>query len=142
MQERVAPVPHAAVLLRFAKEMKAYPTEAEDLLWRRLRATQLSVRFDRQAVIGPYIVDFVCRPLHLLIEVDGRIHDLPEHLAYDAERTSDLALVGYYVLRFPNDEVEANAELVVEAIRRVIAERAAIVATEPSLLSRRVEPSR
>ena len=117
-------MPHAAVLLRYAKEMKAYPTEAEDLLWRQLRATQLGVRFDRQAVIGPYIVDFVAHGLRLVVEVDGRIHDLPEHLAYDAERTSDLALVGYRVLRFRNDEVEANARLVAAAIRVAIAERA------------------
>ena len=116
-------MPHAAVLLRFAKEMKAYPTEAEDLLWRQLRATQLGVRFDRQAVIGPYVVDFVCRALLLVVEVDGRIHELPEHLAYDAKRTSDLELVGYRVLRFRNEEVETGARDVAGVIRGAVAER-------------------
>ena len=130
-RERVAPVPHAAVLLRFAKEMKAYPTEAEDLLWRQLRATQLGVRFDRQAVIGPYIVDFVCRVLLLVVEVDGRIHSLPEHFAYDAARTSDLEHVGYRVLRFRNDEVEADARGVAAAIRVALAERIAELGGRP-----------
>ena len=130
-RERVAPVPHAAVLLRFAKEMKAYPTEAEDLLWRQLRATQLGVRFDRQVVIGPYIVDFVCRVLLLVVEVDGRIHELPEHLAYDAARTSDLEHVGYRVLRFRNEEVEADALGVAAAIRVALAKRVAELGGRP-----------
>ena len=124
-RERVEPVPHAPLLLRFAAEMKACPTQAEFLLWQELRATQLGVRFDRQVVIGPYIVDFACRPLLLIVEVDGDIHDLPAHVAYDAERTSDLELVGYRVLRFRNEAVEADAGAVAGLIKLAIAQRIA-----------------
>ena len=122
MEEVEVGVAHAGLLWRFAREMRANPTPAEHLLWQQLRATQLGVRFDQQFVLGPYIVDFVCRALRLVVEVDGGVHHLPEAIAYDAERSSALAEVGYRVLRFRNEEVIANAAAVAAAIQAVVAE--------------------
>ena len=110
------------MLSRFAARMRAEPTHAEHMLWQELRATKLGVRFDRQKVIGPYIVDFLASAILLVVEVDGGVHDLPERIAYDAQRTSDLTLIGYRVLRFRNEEVYEDADAVAAAIREVVVE--------------------
>ena len=100
--------------------MRKHPTPAEATLWGELRATDLGVRFDCQYVLGPYIVDFVCRPLRLVVEVDGSVHDLPEQIAYDAERSSDLEAVGFRVLRYRNEEVLKDASAVAASIKQVV----------------------
>jgi hypothetical protein len=47
-------------LLGLAKSLRKNQTDAENLLWRHLRAKQLEgVKFCRQAPLGKYIVDFV-----------------------------------------------------------------------------------
>ena len=119
------PVPHAGLLLRYARQMRARPTEAEAMLWGELRATGTGYRFDRQYVISTYIVDFVCRRLRLVVEVDGDIHDLPERIAYDAARSSDLEAMGFVVLRFRNEEVLKDVLAVARQIKTVAEELAA-----------------
>ena len=55
--------PDRYLLLKdFAIKNKQFPTEAEMLLWQHIRAGRLSVKFNRQHIIGDYIVDFVGRP--------------------------------------------------------------------------------
>ncbi|MGC9237589.1 MAG: endonuclease domain-containing protein, partial [Thiomonas sp.] len=58
-----------------ARELRRNLTEAERLLWNRLRNQQLGVKFRRQAPIGPYIVDFLCPQARLIIELDGGQHN-------------------------------------------------------------------
>lgn len=57
----------------------------------------LGFRTKRQAVLGPYVADFVVPSVSLVIEVDGSAHD-GRGLA-DAHRTANLALLGYSVIR-------------------------------------------
>ena len=71
-----------------------HPTEAESLLWQRLRRSQiLGRKFRRQEPIGPYIVDFLCFDPMLVIEIDGSQH--AGLIAYDAERSSFLERRGF-----------------------------------------------
>ena len=120
LTEASEPVAHAGLLSRFAKRMRDEPTHAEHMIWQELRATKLGVRFDRQKVIGPYIVDFVCGVLKLVVEVDGDVHDLPDQIAHDAARSGDLAAVGYTVLRFRNEEVYEDADAVASIIQDAV----------------------
>ena len=62
---------------QFAKQMRSDPTDAERVLWPRLKHDiELSgSHFRRQALIGPFIVDFVSRKARLVIELDGGQHD-------------------------------------------------------------------
>jgi len=71
-------------------------------------------RFRRQQPIGQYIVDFVCLEKKLVIELDGGQH--AEQSAYDAERTAWLECQGFRVLRFWNNQVLEEIEIVKEAI--------------------------
>lgn len=63
-----------------ARNLRSNSTEAEKHLWQALRFEGLGVKFRRQAIIGPYIVDFVCFKNELVIEVDGVAQKIKERL--------------------------------------------------------------
>ncbi|WP_183729159.1 MULTISPECIES: DUF559 domain-containing protein [Paraburkholderia] len=98
-------------------------TEAEQLLWRHLRAHRLcGEKFRRQHPIGPYIVDFMHCGSRVVIEADGGHHN---GSASDAVRDTWLKNRGCTVLRFWNDEILQNTEAVLEVILMAVARRAA-----------------
>ncbi|WP_349312333.1 DUF559 domain-containing protein [Brevundimonas subvibrioides] len=69
-------------------------------MWALLRGRHLEgLKFQRQKVIGRYIVDFVCFRHRLIVEADGPQHDDPDA---DAARDAWLTAQGFRVLRFPN----------------------------------------
>jgi carbamoylphosphate synthase large subunit/very-short-patch-repair endonuclease len=87
------------------------PTEAESLLWERIKSKQLeNYKFRQQHIIGNYIADFVCLDRMLVIEIDGLIHQLPEVKENDEYRTNWLVSNGYHVIRFTNEEVLFETE--------------------------------
>ena len=107
---------------RNARSLRANQTEAEALLWRRLRDRQLAgAKFRRQVPIGPFIADFACYAANLVVELDGGQHADTE--AADAARTAWLEQHGFRVLRFWNNDVLANPDGVLEAIQEVLHER-------------------
>ena len=98
-----------------ARKLRKNSTDAERRLWSRLRHRGVAGhRFRRQSPIGPYVVDFVCPEKSLVIEVDGGQH--AEREAYDFERTQWLESQGYRVLRFWNNDVLNDTEVVLEVI--------------------------
>jgi very-short-patch-repair endonuclease len=100
-----------------AKKLRKNSTDAERLLWKHLRAQQVEgLKFRRQHPIGNYIVDFVCVPKKIVIELDGGQH--AEEVSKDSERDKWLKTEGYKVLRFWNNEVLKNLEGVLEEIRQ------------------------
>jgi very-short-patch-repair endonuclease len=105
---------------QFARQMRAQPTDAERVLWLRLRhdVALVGSHFRRQAVIGPFIVDFASRKARLVIELDGGQHDW-QHES-DEKRTRYIESEGYRVLRFWNHDVLENLEGVLTEIQRVL----------------------
>jgi len=102
-------------ILRYAKEMRKKPTEAEAALWNALRRKQLNgFYFRRQRPVGRFIIDFYCEELRLGIELDGSVHDNPEEKQYDTEREEHLHARGVRIVRFSNDEVLENLKSVLE----------------------------
>ena len=100
-----------------AQLLRKNQTDAERQLWRYLRNKQLAgFKFRRQHKIGVYIVDFVCPEKSLIVELDGGQH--LEQFAYDLKRTGYLQLEGYQVIRFWNNEVINELEMVLEEIIR------------------------
>ena len=99
-----------------------FPTEAESLLWNYIRAKQLNVKFNRQHVIGDYIVDFVCIEKSLVIEVDGGYHFEYEQIAKDEFRTEKLNKMGFNVIRFSNEEVLGDISGVINRIKIKLSE--------------------
>lgn len=107
---------------QLARTLRKQQTNAEKLLWSRLRNRQLEgCKFRRQQPIGPYITDFLNLEPKLIIELDGGQHS--EQQEQDNQRTRYLQALGYRVLRFWNHEVLGDLEAVLEAIRIAIVVR-------------------
>ena len=110
-------------LIQNARNLRKNATEAEKLLWSRLRNRQLSdLKFKRQHTFPPYILDFFCEQHKLGIELDGGQHNDPVWQMSDHQRTLFLEGKGITVLRFWNNDVLGNIEGVTEEIERVIAD--------------------
>lgn len=104
----------------YRRNLRRRETKAEALLWQILRNRQVAgLRFKRQHGIGPFIVDFYCHQIRLIIEVDGGYHDLPKQKSYDQWREAFLDRAGYRMLRFRNEEVLEQPEWVVGMIYHV-----------------------
>ncbi|MBK5193494.1 MAG: endonuclease domain-containing protein [Flavobacteriaceae bacterium] len=100
-----------------AKYLRDNMTDAEKLLWEKLKNNQLKgFKFRRQHPIHIYIVDFYCHKLKLIIEIDGGYHNSKEQKLLDAERSEILKFQELEIIRFTNDEVLGNIEFVMRKI--------------------------
>jgi very-short-patch-repair endonuclease len=102
---------------RRARSLRRAPSEAEKRLWGFLRDRRLNdFKFVRQAPLGPYFADFLCRDRRLIVEVDGVTHGEDHQISHDLRRTRYLESQGYRVLRVWNIEVFTNLDGVLTAI--------------------------
>jgi very-short-patch-repair endonuclease len=102
---------------RRARELRQESTPAEEALWERVRDRQiLDLKFRRQYPINRYIADFCCPELRLVIEVDGAVHETEAQISHDQNRGEYLQSLGYYVLRFSNEEILLNSRSVLDRI--------------------------
>ena len=102
-----------------SRRLRGDQTEAEARLWSRLRGRQLAgAKFRRQVALGPFVVDFCCLEVGLIVEIDGGQH--AERQEADASRSEQLAREGFRVLRIWNDEVLRDTEVVLGEISRAI----------------------
>ena len=105
----------SASIQQRARELRQEMTPTERLLWERLRNRQLAgFKFRRQHPLGPFITDFYCAKRRLVVEIDGDIHDLKRE--EDEARTRQFEEFGHRVIRFMNEEVETNIDLVLKKI--------------------------
>ncbi len=105
------------MLKEFAKKNKQFQTDAENLIWEHIRNSQLGVKFNRQYIIGDYIVDFVCLEKKLILEIDGGYHSEYEQIQKDEHRTERLKSMGFNVIRYTNEELFAGTESVLNSIK-------------------------
>ena len=102
-----------------ARELRKNSTPAEKILWNHLRNRQLyGLKFRRQHPIPPFIVDFYCAKIHLVIEVDGEIHNFQQD--QDQSRQEWLEENGYKVIRFTNDQIFNQLDWVLTEIINTI----------------------
>ncbi|MFZ1988733.1 MAG: endonuclease domain-containing protein [Alphaproteobacteria bacterium] len=102
------------------KFLRQNETHTERLLWAQLRKKRVGdMRFRRQYPLGPYIVDFVCLPARLIIEVDGPSHDSTAE--NDERRAAWLLNQKFRVIRFSNRDILTNLEGAVRTIEVEIA---------------------
>jgi len=104
--------------IHLAKELRHNMTEAENVLWRSIRANRLDGwHFRRQQLISGFIVDFYCHALGLIIEVDGEVHEFQEKA--DQDREVALRMQGFHVMRHQNEEVLIQLPKVLEQIKTI-----------------------
>jgi imidazole glycerol-phosphate synthase subunit HisF len=106
-----------------ARLLRKNMTAAETVLWMYLKAGVNDCKFRRQHPIGIYIADFYCHEAKLVLEVDGSIHNLDEVKQNDKEKETYLINNGYSVIRFTNKEIMNQAEIVIEKIKKIIADK-------------------
>jgi very-short-patch-repair endonuclease len=100
---------------KFARHLRRNQTDAERVLWFRLRDRRLAGwKFKRQVPIDRFVADFLCADGKVIVEVDGGQHDKDKER--DAGRTAALEAMGYFVLRFWNNDVVRNTDGVLETI--------------------------
>lgn len=105
-----------------AKVLRNNMTHAELVLWEYLRTHPLGFKFRRQHPLGIFIVDFYCHKLKLVIEVDGNIHDSEEAQNRDKEREVAIVRDGLKMMRFKNDEVLKESQIVFQKIELLLTE--------------------
>ena len=100
-----------------ARQLRRDGTLPERILWRVLRGGRLAgLKFRRQYPIGPFVVDFYCHSVGLVVEVDGMSHD--NRREEDDRRTEYLRQQGLRVFRVINDDVLEDSEAVARGIAR------------------------
>src|SRR4051812_45104671 len=98
--------------------MRHEMTDAERRLWSLLRDRRLQgFKFRRQHAVGGFIVDFYCVEAQLAVESDGGQHI---DSRYDGERDQKLQSLGIRVLRFPDDLVLKEQDVVLNEIYSAI----------------------
>lgn len=109
---------------RLQRRLRSDATDAERLLWQRLRGRQLDdCKFRRQHPFGDYILDFVCLERMVVVELDGSQHAGQDEADADAVRTSFLVNSGFVVLRFWNNQVFEDLDGVAESIWQALQPR-------------------
>jgi very-short-patch-repair endonuclease len=101
----------------FARTLRRQMTNAEIILWSRLRRNACQGhKFRRQHPIGPYVADFACIAARLVVEVDGATHGTEEERDHDARRDAFMASKGWRIVRVQNHEVYKRLDDVLAAI--------------------------
>ena len=107
-------------LKSLARQLRKDGTKGEAILWKyALRAKKMNgYQFNRQFPIGEYIIDFICRKLRLIVEIDGSTHNYRG--ADDYKKQKSLEEWGFTILRFTEGEVIYRIDDVVGEIYDVI----------------------
>ena len=106
-----------------ARVLRTNETSAESVLWSELRNRRLGgLKFVRQAPVGQYFVDFLCRERRVVVEIDGATHGTQVERAADAARTAELNSHGYRIFRVHNEDVFHNLDQVLDALLAFVVE--------------------
>ena len=103
-----------------AKSNRMNMTDSESVFWSLVKGNALGQRCLRQHIIGDYIVDFLFRKSKLVVEIDGGYHTTEEQQELDVIRTEWLEGQGYHVIRFSNEQVLFDTEMVMERVKNEI----------------------
>jgi very-short-patch-repair endonuclease len=106
-------------LIYFSKRNRHAGILAEVLFWQQVHKGKFyGINFNRQKVIGNYIVDFYVPSLSLVIEIDGWSHNYKEE--YDAIRDNYLKSFGLNIFKIPDMEVKKNLSWVMDGLKDFI----------------------
>lgn len=117
-------IPYKPYLKEIARKLRKNMTLSEILLWQEIKNKKMKgYIFKRQVPIDNYIVDFYCKQLHLVIEIDGDCHNSDEAIKKDNIRQKRLESLGLQFLRFDDLEVKKEINNVLQAISIWILEK-------------------
>jgi len=115
--ERINMLAYEKKLKPLSRNLRSNMTDAEMILWSKLKGKQLKGRqFYRQKIVGRYIADFYCPKSKLVIEVDGGQHYSEEGIEKDIKRDEYMMSAGITVIRFSGRDVLEHIDAVLEEI--------------------------
>lgn len=105
-------------IVQFSRDLRQRQTPAEAKLWQALRGGGLEdLKFRRQHPVGRYVADFACEKARLIVELEGGVHGQDDQVTYDHFRQEELEAAGWFVLRFPNDQVFHDLPSLLDAVK-------------------------
>jgi len=108
-------LPYNPKLKERARELRQAGNLSEVLFWNQVKNKQFKgFDFDRQKIIGNYIVDFYCGNCQVVIEIDGCSHD--DKQEYDSRRDAYLNSLGLSVIHIPVEDVLQSMDVVMEML--------------------------
>jgi very-short-patch-repair endonuclease len=108
-------LPYNPNLKERAKKLRQAGNLSEVLFWNQVKNKQFKgFDFDRQKIVGNYIVDFYCSNCNVVIEIDGSSHDNKQE--YDEARDSFLQSLGLTVIHILVKDVMKNMGGVMEML--------------------------
>ena len=110
-------IPYNKKLVSLAKALRRNMTPEEKHLWYDC-LKKLPYPVHRQHNIENYIVDFYIAEKKIVIELDGVQHNSPEGKESDKQRDTVLASWGITVLRYSNESIRKDFNMVTEDILR------------------------
>ena len=116
------------IIKETSRKLRQNMTDAEIILWKKLRAKKLWMKFYRQkpvmvmtenSMLDRYIIpDFYSPNNKVIIEIDWSVHNIKEIYLLDLEKEKLLINKWYKVIRFINQEIFENLEKVLMEIKR------------------------
>jgi very-short-patch-repair endonuclease len=113
-------LPYDSNLKEFSRSLRKNSTLGEILLWQKLRARAMMNTFNRQKPLGKYVVDFYCKPLSLVVEIDGAYLFEPDQRIADEKRQHWLEEMHLNFLRFSEQQVLKDIDWVLKEIENYI----------------------
>ena len=114
-------LPENGELSGFARKNRKARNLAEAIFWMQVHQKMFyGLDFDRQKVIGNYIVDFYVKRLGLVVEIDGGSHN--EKTKYDSQRDHYLESLGLKVFHTTDFDVLHHVSLVLNDLSGFIIE--------------------
>lgn len=107
-------------IFKKAEELRNRTTPAEELLWNYLKSSPLGVKFRRQHPASHYVLDFYAHKVKMAIEIDGSIHELEDVKRNDVERQTHLESLGIFCMRFTNERIFKETDIVIKEIGAAI----------------------
>ncbi len=121
-QNPILLLPYNEALKQRAKELRQAENLSEVLFWMQVTKGGFhKIDFDRQRIIGNYIVDFYVKRLGLVIEIDGSSHDTKQE--YDAKREEYLISLGLRVYRIQVVEIMKRMKIALRDLELYIIEQ-------------------
>ncbi len=120
-RQKIDVLPKNKDLLSRARALRKAGVLSEVIFWKQVhKGTFWTLDFDRQRIIGNYIVDFYVKSLGLIIEIDGSSHNDKEE--YDQKRENYLKSLHLKVYRISDTDVKYNIEKVITNLEQFICE--------------------
>ncbi|HQF56699.1 MAG TPA: endonuclease domain-containing protein [Fibrobacteria bacterium] len=91
----------------FSRRLRRRSTPTEEVVWELVRDRRmLGLKFRRQHPVGPFIADFYCAELSLVLELDGNVHRDRIQREKDRYRDDWMAERGILVIRVWNRQAD------------------------------------